>query len=152
MQSCWDGMPHMLHTALHAHPPPAAAAATLPPLRLPAVLGLGATGAAEATNLAPKNASAASMEGYNMEGTKKQVGGHCWWSSRHGAARSRAASIECRRAWEMQGTLGMCPCTPAHAPACPAGAPGLQGISPKRKKQLLAKLKANAAKVAVASK
>jgi hypothetical protein len=30
--------------------------------------------------------------------------------------------------------------------------PGLQGISPKRKKQLLAKLKANAAKVAVASK
>jgi hypothetical protein len=59
----------------HANPRPAAVAATT---RLPAVLGLGATGAAEATNLAPKNASAASMEGYNMEGTKKQVGGWCY--------------------------------------------------------------------------
>ena len=33
-------------------------------------------------------------------------------------------------------------------PACPWRAPGLQGISAKRKKQLLAKLKANAAKAA----
>jgi hypothetical protein len=56
----------------------------------------------------------------------------------------------------MPGTLGMVSMSrlPTHLPArlSLAAPPVPQGISAKRKKQLLAKLKANAAKVAVASK
>lgn len=44
------------------------------PRPAPAVLGLSAS-AAEAIQPAPKNSSVATSEGYNMEGTKKQVGG-----------------------------------------------------------------------------
>ena len=137
-----------LHPACHACLPAASCCRRPPPV--PAVLGLGATGAAEAASPAPKNGSTASMEGYNMEGTKKQVGWvggwavQCWdglgWAARSQcalfvkrcAALNRAARNGCRRRVCTKAPracahahLG---CPPACLPLTPPSAPCLPPV------------------------
>lgn len=97
-----------------------------------ALFGLGAT-AAEAAQPAPKNSYVATAETYNMEGIKKQVGG----------------ALGGMDALRLAAYLGVRACrlpSPRSSPDPPSLPAPPQGVTPKRKRAILDKLKKQAGK------